>query len=190
MALPLPDEPCTRRFMVPGYRRAVLEMFGKEGRDQVLAALDDELRNAYLDDSATRQDWFPTRYLIGWTFAIYEGPAKLDREVMTRFVRLQWDYTFGAVRKMLLHLAPPEAILKRAPALWKQDHTAGTLEVTIGEKSASITISDTPFGETPQARLSMAEIYRYSLEQTRATNVRAHPMAAGNRGLTIRLNWD
>ena len=188
---PLPDEPCTRRIVVPAYRRAVVDLFGDAGRTQVIALLDGDSRDEFVRDVTPNREWIPARHLIAWSFAVWEGPANRQREPMAELVRRQWDLSFGVVRKLLLHMASPSAIVARLPQIWKQDHTAGTLEAVLddGGSGATLRMSDTPFIETPQARAGMAEIYRHAFAQTRARNVtETHALEAPNR-MVLRLRW-
>ena len=188
---PLPDEPSTRRIIVPAYRRAIVDLFGEPGREQVIALLSGDSRDEFVRDVTANTRWIPSRHLIAWSFAIWEGPAARRRDVMAEFVRRSWDLSFGVIRKLLLHMATPDSIVVRLPEIWKQDNTAGTLEAALadGGRGATLHLSDTPFIDTPHGRASIAEIYRHALAQTRASNVtETHALDSPTR-MVIRLRW-
>ena len=136
-------------------------------------------------------DWFPVRHVVAWGFAAFEGPAGRNRDVMAGFVRRQWDLSFGVVRRLLLHMAPPGPIVGRLPALWKQDNSSGELTSTLDEGGAGATIhiADTPWVDTPHSRASVAEVYRHGFSQTRAKNVTERHALDGARRMVIRLRW-
>lgn len=188
----MPAEPCVRRIVVPGFRQAVIDQWGEEGRARTLANLTGEARDELAADVVGgHRVWFPTRHVIAWSFAIWEGPAERSREEMARFIRRQWDLSMGVVRRVILHLAPPGPVVARLGALWKQDNTAGELDAALDPsgKGATIHLADTPFVDTPHARASIAEIYRHAFAQTRAKNVTETHALDGPRRMVIRLRW-
>jgi hypothetical protein len=188
----IPAEPCTKRIVVPAFRRAVVDLWGDEGRERTIANLTGDAREEFIADAVgANRIWFPTRIIIAWGFAIWEGPANRTRDDMARFVRRQWDLSMGVVRRVILHMAAPAPVVARLGALWKQDNTAGELEATLDEggNGATIHLSDNPFVETPHGRASVAEIYRHAFAQTRAKNVTEMHALDGPRRMVIRLKW-
>lgn len=165
-------------------------MFGDEGRARTLALLPEDSR-AELERDVTTTLWFPSRHVIAWAFAIWEGPAGRDREVMSAFVRKQWDLSFGVVRRMMLHLASPTTIVPRLPKLWREDHNVGEVTSSLEDegRGATVHFEGTPFVDTPHGRASMAEVYRHAFAQTRARNVTATHAADGPHGMVLRLRW-
>lgn len=186
-----PSEPSIRRYVVPAFRRALIDVFGEQGRAQTIALLEGEAREELAREIPSTQDWFPIRHMISWGFAVWEGPAKREREIMTRFVRHQWDLSHGVVRRLLLHMASPQVVVSRLAKLWTEDNTGGVLEATLDddERGASIVIRDTQWAETPHARASMAEVYRHAFSQTRARDVTETHAADGPKDLSIKLRW-
>lgn len=182
-------EPHTRGYMVPPFKRALVERFGEEGRQRALALLQGDAREA-LASPVSVGAWFPTRHMIVWGFAVYDGPCGGDRELMAAFVRHQWDLGVGVVRRMMLHMAPPTAIVPRLAKLWEEDNSAGELHAEMqGSHAAVLRISNTPWVDSPQTRLSMAEVYRHAFANTRAREVTASHTFEAPRTMTIRLRW-
>lgn len=177
---------------MPAFRRAVVDLWGEDGRERTIANLVGEARDEFIQDSVgTSRVWFPARHIIAWAFAVWEGPAERKRDRMAEYIRRQWDLSFGVVRRVLLHMASPQSVVPRLPELWREDNTAGELEASLddGRTSATLYLSNTPFVETPHARASVAEVYRHAFAQTRAKNVtEAHALEAPHR-MMIRLRW-
>ena len=186
-----PNEPSIRRYVVPAFRRAIVDRWGEDGRAQTIALLEGDAREEFLRDVATSLDWFPTRHLIAWGFAVWEGPARRDRPTMAAFVRRQWDLSHGVVRRLLLHLATPQAIVPRLGGIWREDNVGGACTATLddGNRGATIEIRDTLWAETPHARASLAEVYRHAFAQTRANDVTETHAPDGPMNMVIRLKW-
>ena len=158
----------------------------------MIALLSGEAREEFVRDVVgANLVWFPARHVIAWGFAAGEGPADRTREVMAKIVRRQFDLSYGVVRRLVLHMAPPASVIARIGPMWKQDHTAGELVATLGDTghSATLHLSDTPFVDTPHGRASMAEVYRHALAQTRAKNVTETHALDGPKRMVIRLKW-
>lgn len=187
----LPSEACVRRIVVPAFRRAVVDLFGPQGRDRMVALLEGDAREHFVRDVGAESKWFPARHLIAWGFAAWEGPAERKRELMSSLVRRQWDLSFGIVRRMLLHLAAPAPIVGRLGKLWEQDNIGGTMTASLDadERGATIYLSDSPFVDTPHGRASIAEVYRHAFSQTRARDVAEAHALDGGRRMVIRLKW-
>jgi len=188
---PPTSEPCVRRIVVPAFRQAIVDTWGEPGRAQVIAALRDEAREAFVNDGAHKGHWFPARHVIAWAFATWEGPAHRVREDMARCIRRQWDLSFGIVRRTLLLLAHPAPIVPKLPRLWTEDNSSGELAATLeeGGQGATLRIAGTPFADTPHGRASMAEVYRHAFSRTRASQVTETHAADGPSGMVIRLKW-
>ncbi|MGZ3424196.1 MAG: hypothetical protein ACXVEE_40425 [Polyangiales bacterium] len=183
-------EPCVRRFVIPAFKRAIVEQFGAEGRAEALALLQGDSQAELASELTPEGHWYPCRHVIAWSFAVWEGPAKRDRETMAKFMRRQWDLGTGVVRRVLLHMASPSAVVPRLGELWLKDNNAGEVTAELeGANGAAIWIKDTPFVDTPQARASMAEIYRHAFAQTRAKNVAETHALDGARTMVIKLRW-
>ncbi len=188
----IPAEPCVKRIVVPAFRQAVVDLWGDAGREQMISNLSGDSRDEFVQDVVgANRVWIPTRHVIAWAFAIWEGPANRTRDEMARFIRRQWDLSMGVVRRVILHLAPPGPIVARLGAMWKQDNTAGEMEATLDEggNGATLHLSNSPFVETPHGRASIAEIYRHAFAQTRAKNVTEMHALDGPKRMVIRVKW-
>lgn len=166
-------------------------VWGPEALGTIAAQLPADVRRDTVEQPSAAT-WMPERFVIAWSFAVWEGPAARDKEAFKRFLRCQVDLTFGRVRRALLSLASPAALLSRAGAIWSEDHTHGALDVEMhdGGKSASLRLRDHPYTAIPQARAAIAEVLRYDIALTRAKNVTESHRLEGDGVLLVRIAWE
>ena len=122
------DEPCARGTNFIASKRAVLDLWGDEGLRIVTALLPNDARRATAEAVViTADQWLPERYGQAWFDAVWNGPAKRAIPEFRRFIDKRIDNGFGRVRRMLLQVATPSTLAPRVPALWRNDHTHGSL---------------------------------------------------------------
>src|SRR4051794_21782478 len=121
------QESCCRGTQLLAFRAAAIETWGEGGWSEACALLDRETRDALLGRRVSPAGWVPERHMMALADAVFAGPAGRGVAAYHAFVGNQVKLGFGRVRRMLLHLAPPERVLERAPELWRHDHTDGEL---------------------------------------------------------------
>jgi hypothetical protein len=182
-----PAEPCIKRYYLAAFHQTVREMWGEDGLADVRTRMPPrEAEEAFADHLSA---WVPERLIIAWCFALWEGRADRNRARYVAWLHRVTDVTFGRVRRLLLSIATPEKIFRMAGELWRADRTHGTLEGTVDGKRGVFVLSDHPYNETPQARATMAEILRYTIELTRAKNVTETHARRIDRTLEVKLKW-
>jgi hypothetical protein len=152
--------------------------------------LDDDAKAALLRP-VRPVEWVPERHMVSLAEAVFAGPAAKSESTYREFVRHQVDFGFGRVRRMLLHLMPPELVLSRASDLWRHDHTHGELRVDFASdrKCANVKLVDHVHATYEIGWITSAEIFRYVLALTRARDVTSTHRRAGERVLEIDLEW-
>jgi hypothetical protein len=120
--------------------------------------------------------------------AVFGGPAGGNEGAYRQLVSKMIDHGFGRIRRFLIQLAPPEALLSRAPEMWRHDHTHGELTVSYRTREATARLRNHDHLETPLARLTAAEAFRSALARTRAENVTATHELKGD-ALEVVLRW-
>jgi hypothetical protein len=105
------------------------------------------------------------------------------------FVQQVIQQGFGRVRRVLVQFAHPHAVLRRAPELWKHDHTHGELAISMEEKSALAILSHEVLTATRLSRATAAEMFRTVLSLTRAGDVKEEHGLDGNGRLRVLLKW-
>jgi hypothetical protein len=91
---------------------------------------------------------------------------------------------------MLLRIAAPPRFFDKAPEFWRNDHTHGVLEMHIERALGTVCLGDHPYTQTPQMRLAIAEIFRYTVQRMRARNVTETHALEPDGALTIRIRWE
>ncbi len=183
-------EPCARRTIFVGFRRAALDLWGMEGLKRIGDSMSDEARRRCLDPVVIEEEMLPERFVIEWYECTWAGPAARDRQAYNRFLDEMMDHGFGRVRKFLLGVATPTMVGIKAGGLWRHDHTHGELTTkVISDRAFELRLTDHPYVETPLARASIAEIYRYAMSLARARDVRAKHALMDSRTLSVTIEW-
>jgi hypothetical protein len=133
--------------------------------------------------------WVPERHLVSLAEAVFGGPAEGSPEIYREFIGRVIALGFGRVRRMLVQFAAPATVLKRAPELWRHDHTHGELMVEIEDKKAVAIVSHDVLTSTPISRTTAAEMFRSIIALTRARNVRQEHVLDADGRLKVTLRW-
>jgi hypothetical protein len=155
----------------------------------VCALLDEGTRDALFGRPVQPIAWVPERHMVALADAVFAGPAAKSDVVYREFVRNQVNLGFGRVRRFLLHLAPPESVLSRAPDLWRHDHTHGELVIDLRDKHARVHLVDHEHATNDVACMTAAEIFRHVLSLTRAKDVVSDHQRIAARTLEVNLEW-
>jgi len=134
-------------------------------------------------------EWAPTRAMIAWNFALWEGPVRRDKPVYFSWVRRMTDLSFGRVKKLFLSMATPEKLIASAGELWNAEQTTGTLDGLVHGKTGTLVLRHHPYTETPQARAGISEMMRYSVELTRAKGATSTHALIAPGALQIKIRW-
>jgi hypothetical protein len=146
-------------------RDATRDLFGEVGVEAVLAALGPDERAAFAGDPPK---WVLEQTYIAWTRAVHEGPARRDAATLARWVDRVTDLGFGKARRMLMSLASPWVIVRRAGALWRGEHSHGDLtSAPLGDNSARFELRDSPYAIDELGASAMSEAFRYILFRCR-----------------------
>lgn len=182
-------ESCCRGTQLLAFRAAAVETWGEIGWSEACDLLDPDTRETLLGRPIRPIAWVPESAMITLADAVFVGPAAKSEVAYREFVRNQVNCGFGRVRRFFLHLAPPEVVLDRAPALWRHDHTHGELVVDVRGRSAQVRLVDHAHATNEVASMTAAEIFRYVLSLTRARDVTSTYERLAERTLAVHLEW-
>ena len=186
-----PGEPMSKGTIVHSLIAAVRDVWGEDGIQGALARLAPDVAEATMGADFVPLKWYPTRYVVAWNSAIYDGPAAGDEATFCRCVVRSIDFGFGRVRRAFLRIATPQLVAERATALWQREHTHGTLalEPDLPAGLARVTLRGHPFVESAQGRAATAEVFRYVLSLSRAKDVRVTHGMEGD-ALVMGFRWE
>ncbi len=158
------SEPSVLGMRLANAREATREVFGDAGVEDVLGRLGDDERGAFLPGAKLRV-WEPDRLLVAWVLAVWEGPCGRSRPDLARWAGAITGRGFGRARRVLISIASPWTLLRRAEALWRGEHTHGTLTVVpVGSQGARVTLRGHLLAQHAVTRDVMAEAFRYIVQ--------------------------
>jgi hypothetical protein len=185
----LGSDSCARGTILIAFREAVHELYGNEGLERVSAALPKAVRAATIEEMLVGVQWLPEEHVVAWFEALWAGPCDGRADAFALVLQRMLDRGFGRVRKAFLRLASPEAILAKAPSLWRYDHTHGRLGVEVGTGVARVRLENHTYTESPLSRLAISEIYRYCAALTRVRQVTESHFREPSGALVVTLRW-
>jgi hypothetical protein len=184
------SEPSARATQLLAFRSAALTLWGTRAWQEVLDRLPADARAALVVDGlVVAVGWVPEWHLVTLAQAVHDGPAQGSDEAYREFVKQVIALGFGRVRRLLVHFAPPGAVIKRAPELWRHDHTHGELAVETRATGTTLHVSHEVITSTPLSRMTCAEMFRAVASLTRARDVRQTHTLERPGTLRVELEW-
>lgn len=167
-------------------REATRDLFGMAGVEAVLATLSPDERALF---TGPPPKWVPEAAYIAWTHAVWRGPADRDRARLAAWADRVTDRGFGTARRMLMALASPWVIVRRAGALWRGEHSHGDLTTTpLGSNGTRFELRDSPWCADDVAASAISEAFRYILFRCRVKWVTEEHGVTANV-LRVDLRW-
>lgn len=184
-------EPAARATQLLAFRSAAVTLWGVGAWQEIVDRLPVDAREALAPSRLlVAVGWVPERHLVTLAQAVFDGPAHGSDEAYREFVHGVIARGFGRIRRVLVQFASPAAVLKRAPELWRHDHTHGELDVELLPSGAVANLIHPVITSTPLSRTTATEMFRAVLCLTRARNVRAQHELAGKDRLRVSFQWD
>ena len=184
-------EPSARATQLLAFRSAAVTLWGMAGWQTVVDRLPEDARESLAPSRLlVAVGWVPERHLVTLAQAVFDGPAHGSEEAYREFVHGVIARGFGRIRRVLVQFASPATVLKRAPELWRHDHTHGELEVEILPSGAVATLTHPVIPSTPLSCTTATEMFRAVLCLTRARNVRAEHSLTRRDRLRVSFQWD
>jgi hypothetical protein len=167
-----------------GFIHATREVLGDEAYARVCAEVHPRILESIASDG---EDWVPTEDVIAWCESALRTA---DNDAIRRFVDVMMNHGFGRVRRVLLQIATPHGVLRRASELWREEFTDGRLVAyATSPNSAVATLYQHRFLDSPLLRTIVAESFRYTLELSGATSVTEEHVSDDNGPLVVRLSF-
>jgi len=181
-----------RRVLVSGARARTLqgfiaasrEVFGEETHRRMCERVASHVLDALTLDG---EAWVPVDDVIEWCEA---SLCDEDEGRIRAFVDVMMNHGFGKVRRVLLQIATPHGVLRRAGELWREEFTDGRLVAYATSPNTAIaTLYEHRFLESPLLRAVVAESFRYTLQLSGAADVNERHGSDGDGPLIVRLSW-
>ena len=186
---PAGNEPHARGTLVAGAVGAVALLWGDAGLRDVSERLGEDARSALCDRIVLPVAWYPEQSLREWCEAVWRGPAGEDEQAFATFVDRSVDHGWSWVHRALVRLATPGLLARRAPDIWRHDHTHGELSVTLDEGKATLRVVRYPHAGSAVMRRGQTESLRYILTLARFGDVRASHALDPDGAFVATFRW-
>jgi hypothetical protein len=186
---PSSPEPHVRGTVVGGAFSAVADLWSDDGIREVSEQLSPAARAGLCDRIVLPVAWYPEASFREWCEAVWHGPAREDEAAFARFVRRSVDLGWSWVHRALVRIATPALLARRAPTIWRHDHTHGDMSVTLGERCGTLRVTRYPHARSAVMRRGQTESLRYILTLARVADVRASHAMEGGDVFVVTLRW-
>jgi hypothetical protein len=174
---------------VAGALGAVERLWGQAGLAELRRALDAEARRSLLDDIVLPVAWYPEAHLESCCEVVWATLAHRDDASFLAFVQASVDHLWSRVHRVLVGLTTPHVLARRAPAMWRHDHTHGTMDVELKEHEGTVRVHGYPYARTSVMARGHAESFRHILGHARVKTVRASHELDDRGTLVVALSW-
>jgi hypothetical protein len=174
---------------VAGALAAVAKLWGDGGLAVLRERLGAEARHSLLDDIVLPVAWYPEAHFESCCDVVWSELARHDDEAFSAFIHGSIDHLWSRVHRVLMGLTTPHILARRAPAMWRHDHTHGRLEVELREQGGTVRVRDYPYARTGSMPRGQAESFRYILGHARVKTVRASHELDERGNFVVALAW-
>lgn len=132
----------SKGFTLQGALTFVEERYGKDAREPLLEALDEESREV-LEGSILSSGWYPFRIQVGLYEAIDQVFGSGDLSLCWEIGKFTCEHEMTTIHKMFLRLASLELWVKSAGLMWGRYYSDGGLEIeSIGDDEGKVHVVD------------------------------------------------
>jgi hypothetical protein len=167
----------------------VRELWGEPGWAELRAHLPQEASRVLCERIVLPVAWYPETYFESCCDVVWRRLAREDDATFYRFVHRSVDSGWTIFHRALMRLATPQRLARRAPDLWRHDHSHGELLVDLRESSGTICIRDCPYARDSIVRHGQVEALRYILSHARVRAVRATRHTDTGDDFAVTLDW-
>jgi hypothetical protein len=181
--------PHARGTILSGAIEAVGEIWGEPGFAELRQHLPPSASRVFCDGIVLPMAWYPETYFESFCEVVWRRLARTEDASFFHFVQRSVDTGWTIFHRALMRLATPQRLARRAPDLWRHDHTHGQMLVEIRESSGTVRIRGNPYPRDSIVRQGQAEALRYILSHARVRSVRATRHADTDDDFAVTLDW-
>jgi hypothetical protein len=146
-------------------RRQILETYGEDGLERVIARLGEEHAEALVDPAPS--SWYSELAFQAAITAVAEELARGDADEYAAFIEACTVAGVNRFLRVALLFTSVEFLLRKMPALWgRHRRNHGRLEVDVGRRRALLSYTGFPFFHDRNYRLMIVAVLRKTLEIT------------------------
>jgi hypothetical protein len=181
--------PHGRGTIVSGALDAVRAIWGEPGFAELREHLPPSASRVLCEGIVLPMAWYPETYFESCCEVVWRRLARMEDASFFRFVHRSVDTGWTIFHRALMRLATPQRLARRAPDLWRHDHTHGEMLVDLRERSGTVHIRGNPYARDSIVRLGQAEALRYILSHARVRTVRATRHVNTDDDFAVTLDW-
>ncbi len=189
MSAPPGDEPHARGTLVAGAVASVRQIWGEPGLKQLRESLSPEVASTLFDRVLLPMAWYPESHFESCCEIVWRQLAREDDAAFFRFIHASIDSGWTIVHRALMRLATPQRLARRAPDLWRHDHTHGELLVDFRQTSGTVRIKGYPYPRSSIMHHGQAEALRHILTHARVRDVRATRHLDVGDDFVVTFDW-
>lgn len=181
--------PHARGTLIVGALTAVKDLWGERGTSELRDNLPVGARHAFCEEIVLPVAWYPEAYFEACCDIVWRRLAEKEDPSFFAFVRRSIDSGWSIVHRALMRLATPQRLARRAPDLWRHDHTHGELSVDFRETSGTVRIKGYPYPRESIMHHGQTEALRHILSHARVRNVRATHHDEAGSDFVATFDW-
>jgi hypothetical protein len=186
---PPTNVPCARGTLVAGAVGSVAKLWGDAGLAALREHLRPDARAALLDEIIMPVSWYPEIYFEACNEVVWSALARGDDAAFDAYVRGSIDHLWSRVHRVLMGFTTPHRLARRAPDMWRHDHTHGRLEVELRESDGTVRVRGYPYAPGGIMGRGQTEALRYILSHARVKEVRAAYELDAQGTFVATLSW-
>jgi hypothetical protein len=167
----------------------VKDLWGDRGASELREHLPPQARRVICEEIVLPVAWYPETYFESCCDVVWRRLAREDEGAFFAFIHRSVDSGWTIVHRALMRLATPQRLARRAPDLWRHDHTHGELFVDLHESHGTIRVRGYPYGPHSIVRRGQTEALRYILAHARVRDVRATPQDDADGDFLVLFEW-
>jgi uncharacterized protein (TIGR02265 family) len=173
-----------------GMAAAVEHLWGRGALDAMRGRLALPADHALFDQIASPLSWYPEKLAARVGAIVWDELTARDEAAFAGFAERTIDHGWGRMHSVLVRLATPKLLARRAPELWRRDHSHGAVEVTVVDPTTlRLRLSDHPWVHDPVMRRFQARSFRYILSLTRVRDLETVEAADVAGALVMTATW-
>jgi hypothetical protein len=184
-----PGQPCARGTLVAGAVASVGKLWGNQGLATLREHFAADARSALLDAIILPVSWYPETYFQACSDVVWTALARGDDAAFDAYIHGSIDHLWSRVHRVIMGLTTPQRLARRAPDMWRHDHTHGTLEAELRESDGTVRVIGYPYSRTGIMARGQAEALRYILSHARVKEVRVEHELDEQGTFVARLRW-
>ncbi|HEX8795776.1 MAG TPA: hypothetical protein VF765_32725 [Polyangiaceae bacterium] len=165
------------------------DIWGEAGLAALREHLPPDARRALCDEIVLPVAWYPETHFEACCNIVWRHLAREQNGRFFDFVHRSIDSGWTVVHRAVMRFATPQRLARRAPDLWRHDHSHGELLVDFRETSGTVRIKGYPYPRESIMHHGQMEALRHILSHARVRDVRAKRHDEAGTDFVATFEW-